>query len=120
MIKELNNKSLAFGIPGLILCVFGALRHFGLVIYIIGSILVIIGLAYYSKSKGYSIWLGLLGLFNLLGIIVLLSLKDQTITPVEKETNLKSKIKDTILAILIGIGLIVGLPLIIGLLLRLF
>lgn len=78
MIKELNNKSLAFGVPGLLIqsiCFF--INPF---LSLIGTILLIIGLGYYAKARGHSGWFGLLGLLSWIGIIILLVLKDKNKT----------------------------------------
>jgi len=44
---------------------------------IVGSILLIIGLCYYAKAKGYSGVLGLLGLLSCIGLIILAVLPDK-------------------------------------------
>src|ERR1051326_3275920 len=104
MIPEYNRKSLAIGIPGLLLeigCtvlvnVFAAKAkaHTGAppdwVVYplligvIVGAVLFITGLCYYAKSKGYSAVLGILGLLSCIGLLILAVLpdkaKDQSLT----------------------------------------
>lgn len=101
MIPEYNRKSLLIGIPGLLIqvgCAFvplilGALRvdtarlsplaSFGLVLVLIlgpllGAVLLIIGLCYYAKGKGYNAALGLLGLLSCIGLLILALLPDKT------------------------------------------
>lgn len=116
MIKELNNKSLVYGIPGFLIQAIGLFVN--PLISLIGSILLIIGLSYYAKAKGHSRWFGLFGLLSWIGIIVLLVLKDRHITPEEVETRKKTTPKKVILGILLGLGLLVGVPLIIAILYR--
>jgi hypothetical protein len=84
MIKSLNNKSLAIGIPGLIIDVAGqymmTLSGMGLIgglVFLIGVAMFITGLAYYAKSKGYHWALGFLGLLSCIGLIVLAVLPDK-------------------------------------------
>jgi small-conductance mechanosensitive channel len=97
MIPEYNLKSLCIGILGLIIQVaylflprvavaMGAnptarlpewVAWTMLLTLLIGTILVIIGLGYYAKSKGYSAMLGLLGLLSWLGLIILAVLPDK-------------------------------------------
>lgn len=118
MIKTLNNKSLTFGIPGLLIqSIFLFINPF---IVLLGTILLIVGLAYYSKAKGHSGWFGLFGLLSWLGIIVLIALKDKYKTPEEIEARKKTKPKDIILGIILGLGLIIGVPVIIAILVMLF
>ena len=97
MIPEYNKKSLRIGIPGFVL-VNGCpllIRHlapkpddvnpplpdwvpflllFGM---LAGAILLIIGLGYYAKAKGYSAVLGLLGLLSCVGVLILAVLPDR-------------------------------------------
>lgn len=118
MIKTLNNKSLAFGIPGLL--IQGIFLFINPFISLLGTILLIVGLAYYSKAKGHSGWFGFFGLLSWVGIIVLIALKDKHKTPEEVEARKRTKSKDVILGILLGLGLIIGVPLIIAILFVIF
>jgi hypothetical protein len=84
MIKEYNNKSLLFGIPGLILQIVGRLfvepSHpvLGFAITLIGTILLLIGFALYAKAKGrHPAWC-LMALLSIIGLIILACLKDKT------------------------------------------
>jgi hypothetical protein len=45
---------------------------------IMGQILLIAGFCYYAVAKGYSVILGLVGLFSLLGLLVIWWLPDQS------------------------------------------
>jgi hypothetical protein len=97
MIAKYNRKSLALGIPGLILqigCILttnliaakarsgGTAPPDSLLLLaagsLVGTLLLIIGLGFYAKAKGYSAVLGLLGLLSCLGLLVLALLPDKT------------------------------------------
>ena len=99
MIPEYNRKSLALGIPGLLLQIGcqvainliaakakagggaappAALSFALLAGMLLGTILLITGLCYYAKGKGYSGVLGLLGLLSCLGLLILAILPDKT------------------------------------------
>ena len=98
MITEYKRKSLAFGIPGLVLQIgctalvrilapktgdqSAASQEWITLSLAIGSLigllLLIVGLRHYAKAKGYSAVLGLLGLLSLLGILILAVLPDKT------------------------------------------
>lgn len=98
MIAKYNRKSLMLGIPGLLLqigCIFTSnfiaakagsggsappLALAGVLALgsIAGSVLLIIGLCFYAKAKGYSPVLGLLGLLSCLGLLILAILPDKT------------------------------------------
>jgi hypothetical protein len=97
MIAKYNRKSLALGIPGIILqlgCLFatnliaakaksgGATPPDSLALLLaagslVGSLLFIIGLCYYAKAKGYSSVFGLLGLLSCIGLLILAVLPDK-------------------------------------------
>ncbi|HBB76771.1 MAG: hypothetical protein A2186_01230 [Candidatus Levybacteria bacterium RIFOXYA1_FULL_41_10] len=53
----------------------------------VGYASLIIGLYYYAKSKGYSGWLGLLGFLQLIGILIIVLLKDKTNPNSAKKSN---------------------------------
>ena len=101
MIPGYNRKSLAFGIPGLILQIGSEVApvlwgwgHFPpswIVILcdigiLAGGILLIIGLCYYAKSKGRNAAWGLFGFLSCIGIAVLLLLEDKSAPPPNKST----------------------------------
>jgi MFS family permease len=98
MIAKYNRKSLAFGIPAILLQIgllalimaFGlkdgdhgkafpawASALFGLGM-VVGAILWIVGLCYYALAKGYRAGFGLLGIFSWIGLLILFVLPDQT------------------------------------------
>lgn len=84
MIKKYNNLSLLYGIPGFILQIFifssaPTLKILGL----FGLVLFIIGFAYYAKGIGRHPAWGLLGLLGWIGVIIIICLKDKTLTPQE-------------------------------------
>jgi 4-amino-4-deoxy-L-arabinose transferase-like glycosyltransferase len=98
MIPEYSRKSLAIGIPGLVLQILcyempdflWARSSYGLsgmplwaaiassAGITVSTILLIIGLGYYAKSKGYTGALGLLGLLSCVGLIIVAVLPDKT------------------------------------------
>lgn len=75
MIAKYNNISLTCGIPGIILQIAGRLIGQPVVI-IAGTVLLMVGLAYYAKAKGRSPAWCLMGFLSLVGLIVLACLKD--------------------------------------------
>jgi hypothetical protein len=98
MITKYNRKSLAFGIPGILLqmgwlalIIILGLKNgnhskafpewvatlFGFSIFV-GAILWIVGLCYYAMAKGYRATLGLLGIFSWIGLLILFVLPDKT------------------------------------------
>jgi hypothetical protein len=87
MIAHYNNKSLALGIPGLILQIGGNIGtratespgvvSLMLLASLVGTVLLMVGLAYYAKAKGRSPWWCLMGFLSLIGLIVLAFLKDK-------------------------------------------
>jgi hypothetical protein len=98
MIAKYNRKSLIVGIPGLLLqliCLFttnflaasaksgGNAPSAALVAIlgwgeIAGTVLLIVGLCFYAKAKGYPAALGLLGLLSCIGLLILALLRDKT------------------------------------------
>jgi|SRR5580698_5662754 hypothetical protein len=98
MIAKYVRKSLIFGSPGLLLqigCTFVAnnivakamsvgsgslalLTGIFVVGSIAGNILLIAGLGYYAKAKGYSAALGVLGLLSCIGLLILALIPDKT------------------------------------------
>ena len=99
MDAQLNRKSLMFGVPGIILQIVGWVMNRGdsaatirnappaesnvlaLVITVIGTVLLIYGLALYAKAKGYHPLFGLFGLLSIIGLIVLGVLPDKLKAP---------------------------------------
>ena len=97
MITKYNHKSLAFGIPGILLQMIWialvialALKNgshnkalpewvatlFGFSIFL-GTILWIVGLCYYAMAKGHNAIFGLLGIFSWIGLLILFVLPDK-------------------------------------------
>ena len=64
---------------GIILQVAGRAMEspFGLLLLLAGAIAFVWGCAEYARGKGYSGWFGLLGVFSILGLIVLALLPDK-------------------------------------------
>lgn len=78
--------------------------------------MLIIGLSYYARGKGYSAWFGILaGLLSWVGIIFLAVLKDKNIESIEQNVidNDNKQEKKAVLKVLFIITLIIGIPLII-------
>ena len=98
MIAKYNRKSLALGIPGLLLqlgCLFtsnliaakaksdGVAPSDSLTLLLaagslVGALLLIIGLGFYAKAKGHSVVWGLLGLLSCIGLLILAIMPDKT------------------------------------------
>lgn len=75
MIKKYNNISLTWGAPGIIIQIVG--KTAGIPIFLIlGTVLLMVGLAYYAKSKGRSSAWCLAGFLSIFGLIILGLLKD--------------------------------------------
>lgn len=55
----------------------GALVAIGLVLVLVGLVIFIWGCMSYCEGKGYSKWLGLLGLLSIIGLLVLVFLPDR-------------------------------------------
>jgi len=92
MIKRHHHIGFALNIPGMILQFAGTymLRDEGLeeaqaltalVMVVVGTLLSVMGLAFYAKAKGHSAAYGLLGVMGIFGLIVLGSLKDESGDP---------------------------------------
>ena len=85
-IKKYQNLSLLFGAPGLIMQITGMLvyektesKALALIIAMLGTIFLMTGLGMVAKSKGHSVFLGILGFIGVPGIIILALLKDKLI-----------------------------------------
>ena len=75
MNKIYNNISLGLGAPGIILQIWGNIIGQPIML-ILGTILLMIGLAYYAMAKGRNpVWC-LMGFLSIIGLIVLGCLKD--------------------------------------------
>lgn len=118
MIKGFNDISLAYGVPGILIQTIGLFIN--PIVVLVGTVLLVIGLGYYSKAKGHSGYFGLFGLLGLIGAIVLIALKDRHITPEEEAARKKTSPKNILLGILLGLGLIIGIPVIIAIIFRIF
>ena len=79
MKQEYKSKTNAFILLGIIVQVIGVIvgQDIGIFIRLIGSVLLIIGCCYYAKGKGYHGAWGLLGLLNIIGLIILICMKDK-------------------------------------------
>ena len=81
MKKKYNNISVALGLPGLLLQYVGATGSSESAAFftIIGSILFIVGLAYYAMAKGRSpIW-AVMGFLSIIGLIILALLPENAL-----------------------------------------
>ena len=54
---------------------------------LVGAILFLVGLAFYAKAKGRHPAWGLVGLLSLIGLIVLVCLKDTSIDELQEDTE---------------------------------
>jgi len=91
MIKKYNNISLALGVPGLIIQIYGGINHVPIISFV-GGVLLIVGLAYYAKSKNRHPAWGLLGLLSIIGVIILALLPDKSSDASTKPISLFTKI----------------------------
>jgi RsiW-degrading membrane proteinase PrsW (M82 family) len=83
MIARYNNISLALGAPGIILQIVGQIlrespqyQDVGRLLLVLGTGLLLVGLAFYAKAKGRHPAWRLMAFLSLIGLIVLASLKD--------------------------------------------
>lgn len=72
---KIDKRFFIFGVPGFVVQSIGICIH--PLLALLGSVLLIIGLAYYSKAKGYPVCVAVLGLLGLLGVIILFILKNR-------------------------------------------
>lgn len=85
MIQEYNRKSFIFGVPGLILQIAGRLMMnptesggLGALVALLGTVLLLVGFAFYAKAKGrHPAWC-LMAFLSIIGLIVLALLKDKS------------------------------------------
>ena len=75
MNKIYNNISLGLGAPGIVLQIWGNIIGQPIML-ILGTILLMIGLAYYAMAKGRNPAWCLMGFLSIIGLIVLGCLKD--------------------------------------------
>ncbi len=83
MLKKYNNLSLCFGIPGLILQIAGFILNTPegyIVLKVVGTALLLIGLAYYAKAKGQHPAWCLAAFLSIVGLIILACLGDKTLS----------------------------------------
>ena len=89
MDSRLNSISLRWGVPGVILQLFGGLFFgsslVGALVRLVGTIMLLIGLGYYAKAKGRSPLWGLMGFLSLLGILILALLPDKNRVPYDEQ-----------------------------------
>lgn len=88
MIARYNHKSLAFGIPGLVLQIAGNMAaqrpeasnavSNGTTAMLLGTVLLMVGLAFYAKAKGRNPAWCLMAFFSFIGLLVLAMLKDMS------------------------------------------
>jgi hypothetical protein len=96
MIKKYNNLSFVFGVPGILLrflsfvpiVLFTSSRSRdmgiaflgGIFLFVVGTALLLAGLGYYAKSRGRSWAYCFFAFLGLIGLIVLMCLKDLTLS----------------------------------------
>lgn len=72
--KRLNGWSLGLGAPGMLLQMLagtGFLGSYSGVLSFLGLALLLAGLSFYARLRGRSPWFAALGLFSLVGVIIL-------------------------------------------------
>lgn len=94
MIKKYNNISLAWGVPGLVIQTAGILCDQPLVMWL-GSLLFLVGLAYYAKAKRQHPAWCLMAFLSIIGILVLGCLKDRGAAPPKLPTGQDKNDNDT-------------------------
>ncbi len=77
MIKKYNNRSFAFGIPGILIQFYGTLVN-SPVLQIAGSVVLIVAFYFYTKAKNRHPAFCLFGILSIIGLLVLASLKDKS------------------------------------------
>lgn len=85
MIKQYNRLSFVFGIPGIIMQIFGRIKMIGNedstlwpMVMLLGTALLMIGLAYYAKAKRRHWAWCFMGFLSIIGLTVLAYLKDKS------------------------------------------
>ena len=88
MIAKYNRLSFLFGVPGLVLQIAGNVMRqgatptspstLGVPLLVVGTALLLVGLALYAKAKGrHPAWC-LLAFLSIIGLLILACLKDKT------------------------------------------
>lgn len=75
MIRKYNRISLVVGIPGLLVQLAGFMTEQPF-LKVVGTLLLLVGLAYYAKAKGRNPAWCLMALLSIVGLLVLAILKD--------------------------------------------
>jgi len=84
MIRRYNNVSLAIAIPGLIMQIAGRFMMdseqgtLGALITVLGTVMLLVGFAYYAKAKGRNPMWCLAAFLSVIGLIILSFLKDES------------------------------------------
>ena len=99
MIKKYNNQSLLFGFPGLIVQAYSSFINSNLLL-LAGTILIVVGLFFYTKAKARHPLFCLLGFLSIIGWLILAALPDKSGTSELKEKG-NSKVFLIIIAIIL-------------------
>ncbi len=99
MIKKYNNYSLLFGVPGLIVQTYSSMINSNL-LFLSGTVLIIVGLFFYTKAKARHPLFCLLGFLSIIGWLILAALSDKSDTAELKEKG-NSKVFLIIIAIIL-------------------
>lgn len=75
MLPQYKTKTNIFIGVGILMQLVGA--QFGPVVQLLGAALMLIGCVFYAKAKGYHGAFGLFGLLSIVGLLVLVCLKDK-------------------------------------------
>jgi HlyD family secretion protein len=109
MIQKFNSIGLMVGIPGLILQVVGKMITradqvgIGLLVTLAGTVMLLIGLAYYAKAKGrHPAWC-LLAFLSLVGLILMACLKDCAVEGQPKESAMRKAVLVAVV-VMVAIG----------------
>lgn len=106
MIKKYNNYSLLFGVPGLIVQAYSSFVNSNLLL-LVGTILVVVGLFFYTKAKARHPLFCLLGFLSIIGWLILGALSDKSDTGELKE---KGNSKGFLIIIAIILFLLLAIP----------
>ena len=100
MIAKTNGTWSTLNVTGFLLQIAGRIigAEIGLFLILLGTILLVAGIAEYAKAKGRSPTWGLLGLFGLIGMGVLRLIKDKSVDVSDNDSNRTEALVETLWA----------------------
>ncbi len=107
MIKKYNNLSLLIGVPGILVQAFGTIENIPALL-ITGTVILLVAFYYYAVAKGRHPAFALFGLFSLIGLLVLASLKDKSKS--EEVKSEKGNSKGFLIFIAVLVFLVFAIP----------